>query len=490
VSLTAPANNATVAGSVNVTANATDNIGVTGVQFKLDGSNLGAESTTSPFSVAWNTTQVADGTHTLTAVARDLAGNTTTASSVSVTVQNADSTVPIVSLTAPANNATVAGSVNVTANATDNIGVTGGQFKLDGNNLGAEDTTSPYSVAWNTSSAVNGAHALTAVARDAAGNRTTATAVSVTVANGVPDTTPPTITAIQSTNLTSAGATITWTTNESSDTQVEYGTTTSYGTSTTLATAMVTSHSQGLSGLTASTLYHFRVKSRDAAGNLATSADNTFTTGAPASSGLVAAYNFNAGSGATLSDSSGSNNPGTIVEATWTTAGKFGGALNFDGVNDLVNINNSTSLNLTTAYTVEAWVRPSNIGGWRNILMKEIPGNQSYSLYASDGPNAPAATYANVISEVSASGGGTLPLNTWTHVAGTYGGGSVKLYINGVLVSTKPLTGTLRTSTRPLRIGGNLIWTDEYFAGQIDEVRVYNRALTQAEIQANMNVAL
>ena len=164
--------------------------------------------------------------------------------------------------------------------------------------------------------------------------------------------------------------------------------------------------------------------------------------------------------------------------------------MNFDGVNDLVNINHSTSLNLTSAFTLEAWVRPTNVAGWRDILMKEIPGNQSYSLYATDGPNGPAASYANVNSEVSARGGGTLPLNTWTHVASTFGGGSLKLYINGVLVNTQSLTGNVRTSTLPLRIGGNLIWTDENFAGQIDEVRVYNRSLTQAEIQANMNAAL
>src|SRR5262249_26637191 len=77
---------------------------------------------------------------------------------------------------------------------------------------------------------------------------------------------------------TTSGATITWTTNENSDTQVEYGSTTAYGQSTTLSSALATAHSQGLSGLTAGTLYHYRVKSRDAAGNLAVSGDFTFTT--------------------------------------------------------------------------------------------------------------------------------------------------------------------------------------------------------------------
>ncbi|MBA3708693.1 MAG: fibronectin type III domain-containing protein, partial [Planctomycetes bacterium] len=96
------------------------------------------------------------------------------------------------------------------------------------------------------------------------------------------DTTPPVISAVASGSITTTGATITWTTNEASDSQVQYGTTTGYGSSSTLNTSLVTTHSIVLSGLSAGTLYHYRVLSRDAAGNLATSGDNTFTTSAPA----------------------------------------------------------------------------------------------------------------------------------------------------------------------------------------------------------------
>ncbi|NLT69020.1 MAG: hypothetical protein GXX84_20735, partial [Acidobacteria bacterium] len=95
-----------------------------------------------------------------------------------------------------------------------------------------------------------------------------------------PDTTPPVISGVSSSNITSNSARITWTTNEASDTQVEYGKTTSYGSSTTLNGSMVTSHSHTLSGLSANTTYHYRVKSKDAAGNLATSPDYTFKTAA------------------------------------------------------------------------------------------------------------------------------------------------------------------------------------------------------------------
>jgi lysophospholipase L1-like esterase len=98
------------------------------------------------------------------------------------------------------------------------------------------------------------------------------------VYTGAPDTTPPVISSVSSGSITSSGATITWTTDENSDSQVEYGTTASYGNSTTLNTSMVTSHSVNLTSLTASTTYHYRVKSKDASGNLATGSDNTFTT--------------------------------------------------------------------------------------------------------------------------------------------------------------------------------------------------------------------
>ncbi|MGB7621819.1 MAG: fibronectin type III domain-containing protein [Terriglobia bacterium] len=99
--------------------------------------------------------------------------------------------------------------------------------------------------------------------------------VSVTAAS---DTAPPVISGVAAGSITQSGATIAWTTNEGGDTQVEYGTTASYGGSTALNTGLVTSHSTSLSGLTASTLYHYRVKSRDAAGNLGSSADFTLTT--------------------------------------------------------------------------------------------------------------------------------------------------------------------------------------------------------------------
>jgi hypothetical protein len=188
VTITSPPNNATVSGSsVTVSASASDNVGVAGVQFKLDGANLGAEVTSAPYSIVWNSASTANGSHTLTAEARDAAGNQATSTPIIVTVSNGtppDTAPPTVAITSPANNATVSGSsVTVSANASDNVGVAGVQFKLDGANLGAEVTSAPYNIIWNSTSTPNGTHTLTGLARDAAGNQTTSAAVTIVVSN-------------------------------------------------------------------------------------------------------------------------------------------------------------------------------------------------------------------------------------------------------------------------------------------------------------------
>src|SRR5437899_5376200 len=185
----------------------------------------------------------------------------------------ADVTSPTISLTAPVTGVTASGTVMVSASATDNVGVVGVQFKLDGVNLGAEDTTNTYSISWNSTLATNGTHTFAAVARDAAGNLTTSAPVSVTV-----DNTPPVISSVSAFNISSSQATISWATNKASDSQMEYGPTMAYGSSTPLNSSLLTAHAVTLTGLLATTTYHYRVKSRDAAGNLATSADFTFTT--------------------------------------------------------------------------------------------------------------------------------------------------------------------------------------------------------------------
>ncbi len=185
-------------------------------------------------------------------------------------------TPPTVAITSPASGATVSGTITVSATASDSLGVAGVQFKVDGNNLGAEVTTAPYAVSLNTATLANGSHVLTAVARNLLGLTSTSAPVSVIVNNTV--LVPPVISAVSAGGITSSGATITWTTDVPASSQVEYGLTTSYGASTLLDSTLVTGHTQALSGLAANTLYHYRVRSRGANGLEVISGDFTLTT--------------------------------------------------------------------------------------------------------------------------------------------------------------------------------------------------------------------
>jgi hypothetical protein len=180
VSFTAPTNGATIFGTTTVSASASDNIGVVGVQFVLDGINLNAEDTVSPYSIAWNTRTISDGNHDLVAIARDAAGNTATSSLITVTVKNNDTVPPTISMIAPIDGTTASGTIAVAASASDDTAVAGVQFFLDGVNLGTEDTSFPFQINWDTRTASNTSHILTARARDAAGNTATATPVNVT----------------------------------------------------------------------------------------------------------------------------------------------------------------------------------------------------------------------------------------------------------------------------------------------------------------------
>src|SRR4029450_8148421 len=92
---------------------------------------------------------------------------------------------------------------------------------------------------------------------------------------------------------------------------------------------------------------------------------------------------FNEGSGSTTADASGNSHTGTITGATWTTQGKFGNALTFDGVNDWVTVASTSLLGLTTGMTLQAWVFPTALGAnWRNVIIKERPGGEVYNLYS------------------------------------------------------------------------------------------------------------
>jgi hypothetical protein len=212
----------------------------------------------------------------------------------------------------------------------------------------------------------------------------------------------------------------------------------------------------------------------------------------PPAGGIVLALGFNEASGATTAnDASGLGHHGTVGEAQFV-AGRFGNALSFDGLNDWVTVADSAALDLSSAMTLEAWVKPSAAGGWRTVLLKEGTGNMAYEMYSNNPDiSRPAAYFTTAGGTLrAATGTAVLPTNAWTHLAATYDGTNMRFYVNGVLVRDVLRSGSILNTAGPLHIGGNQVWGGEFFAGLIDEVRIYNRALSAAEIGSDMTTPI
>jgi len=203
--------------------------------------------------------------------------------------------------------------------------------------------------------------------------------------------------------------------------------------------------------------------------------------------GLVAAYGFEESSGSTATDSSGNNNTGTLINSPIRTAsGKFGKALQFNGTSSYVNIPDSPSLNLTTGLTLMAWCYPTTVtNSYRNVVYK--PEDIYFLEGFTPTPNAPR--FYGTFSSANLNATATLPLSQWTHLACTYDGATMRLYVNGVQVSSRAQTGQILNSAYDLGIGGNSL-NGQYWPGMIDEVRIYNRPLSAGEIQTNMNASV
>ncbi len=237
----------------------------------------------------------------------------------------------------------------------------------------------------------------------------------------------------------------------------------------------------------------------DEAGNaLAGDVSWSFTTYSPdRPPGLVAAYSFDEASGVDVVDSSGRKNAGTMQGGASRAEGLHGGAIQFDGQSGMVSIPDADSLDLTNGMTLEARVNPDSLFRWNTVVMKEkerdfegTEGGLAYALYANDDTSRPRANINTGGLDLKVSGTFQVPINAWTHIAATYDGTMVQLYVDGVPVARGAFEGTLISSKGVLSIGGNPVWHDEYFHGRIDDVRVYNRALSASEIQADMAIAV
>jgi hypothetical protein len=197
----------------------------------------------------------------------------------------------------------------------------------------------------------------------------------------------------------------------------------------------------------------------------------------------VAAYSFDEGTGTTASDASGHGHTGTLFAGETWVSGHSGGALSFDGTG-YVTIPHTTLLDLGNAMTLEAWVNPATAStSWRDVIYK--PDDQYYLSASAALSGPPAAGVSTINGRAEPHDSTLLTTNTWSHLAATYDGATLRLYLNGQEVASDTTTGAISPSSNPLQIGGDSFY-GQHFVGLIDDVRVYDIALTTQQIQADM----
>jgi chitodextrinase len=323
---------------------------------------------------------------------------------------------------------------------------------------------------------------------DVAGNLSTfsspASATTLT-----PDNQPPT----QPTNLTAtpAGASqinLNWTASTDNVGVTGYFVEQCQGANCTTFTqiATVTSTTYASAGLQPNSSYTFRVRATDAAGNLSSYSNLATASTTSLLSGLVAAYSFDEGTGTTITDSSGNGNNGLVSDPLWVS-GKYGSAVSFSSASTLVTIPDTPSLHLGSAMTLEAWVNLYGVGAVGNPIIYK--GYDSYYLDATTAQTVPGGGGTFGSTDLMLYGTSPLSATTWTHLAVTYDGSTIRLYVNGNQVSSKAQTGSILGTNRVLQIGGASDLFQSLY-GVVDEVRVYNIALTQTQIQSDMTTSI
>jgi hypothetical protein len=212
-----------------------------------------------------------------------------------------------------------------------------------------------------------------------------------------------------------------------------------------------------------------------------------------ASAGLVGHWKLDEGSGTIAHDSSRNENHGTLDGPIWRSDGQIGGALEFDGIDDCVEVPDDPSFDITNEITVTAWIKPGDVIDWRTIVAKYAhtpawrkdlywllhAGNIGISLAGPSGiggddwiPNVPIES------------------GVWAHVAISYDGSAMRMYKNGTNAATNSISGNLvlgdSASNESFYIGYNTEWS-EYFDGLIDDVYLYDRTLTPDQVQDLFN---
>jgi lysophospholipase L1-like esterase len=590
IGATSPFDTATVSGTVTLSANAFDDVGVADVSFAVDGNPI-VDDLNAPYQTVWNSASVAAGPHTLAVTARDTHGQTRTELVRFTVVNNLADPALVAAFGFEESGATVVDSSGrnnhgmlVGASRTA-LGHSGSGVEFDGNTGRVEITAPAADLRFTTAATItvwvypitlpSGWHMIASRQLGGGGNDSwwlghngttlffgslTATLTAgtwthvaavkngaseqiylngalaastssgapsfnadanevgigaasnglplwgevfdgrlddlrfyasartagqiqtdmATPIGGAPDQTPPAITNIGAAPSNTSAA-ITWTTDEPSTSQVDFGTTAGYGTTTTLDSNLVTSHSVSLSGLSPNTLYHFRVRSGDVSQNVQTSGDATFTTTSSAST-LVAAYGFDAGSGATAADQSGRGNTLALTGTIWSAQGHSGGALQFNGTSSRAELlSPAADLAFTTTLTISAWVNATALPtGWHMIASRQFGTGAGDSWWL--GHNGTTLYFGSVTAALTA--------GVWTHVAAVKNGTTEQIYINGTLAaSSAGGVASFPSDANEVGVGagnnGTPSW-GEVFDGRLDDLRFYAEARNASQIQADM----
>src|SRR5581483_1181417 len=250
------------------------------------------------------------------------------------------------------------------------------------------------------------------------------------------------------------------------------------------------------SGLTTGTTYSYRVQAVDTTG--ATSPFSNVVTAAPISA-LAGAWGFNEGTGLIAGDQSGNGNNGSLVNAAWTSAGRYGGALSLNGTNAYVDMGTPPSLTTTGSMTWEAWVYPTTTPADDGQIASLSDDSAGWQFKTT--PDTVLRTFGIAVSaavgpRVQRYSSTQVSLNTWYHVAGVYNSTSrtLDIYVNGVL-DDGTLKGTVPASQvlpsgQSVNVGRRTGGSGYYYGGRVDDLRIYNRALSAAEVQSDMNTGL
>jgi hypothetical protein len=200
----------------------------------------------------------------------------------------------------------------------------------------------------------------------------------------------------------------------------------------------------------------------------------------PNNAGLVMHLGFDEGFGTVAGDLSGNGNDGTLIGGPQWVAGMIGGALEFDGSDDYVDCGNNAIFDITEQVTLAVWVKTNDAGnGQHNMWLGK--GDHTYAIkHASD----------NSLEFFVYSSGGWHTLSyaidssfngVWHHVAGTFDGNELLVYLDGGLVVTLLYTGSIETRTHIVSMGENSEASGRFYDGLLDDARIYNRALSSAE---------